>query len=175
MRRIGVDTGGTFTDCVLVDDEAGVLLVEKVPSQPASPDAAILDGISRLITRAGLAPEDIDAVMHGTTIATNVVIEEAYAPAGVLATSGCRDVIEIGTQQRLRPYDMLHRPRPVLAPRNHRAEIAGRIAADGSEVEPLDEAAARAAIRLLVAEGSAAIAVTGLFSFMNPAHERRLV
>ncbi|GLK69037.1 hydantoinase/oxoprolinase family protein [Hansschlegelia plantiphila] len=175
MRRIGVDTGGTFTDCVLVDDEAGVLLVEKVPSQPASPDAAILDGISRLIARAGLAPEDIDAVMHGTTIATNVVIEEAYAPAGVLATSGCRDVIEIGTQQRLRPYDLLHRPKPVLAPRNRRAEIAGRIAADGSEVEPLDEAAARAAIRLLVAEGSAAIAVTGLFSFMNPAHERRLV
>lgn len=174
MRRIGVDTGGTFTDCVLVDDEAGLLMVEKVPSQPASPDAAILAGMIRLIERAGLKPAEIDAVMHGTTIATNVVIQETYAPAGVLATSGCRDVIEIGTQQRPQPYNLLHPPKPVLAPRNRRIEVKGRIAADGAEVGPLDEDAARLAIRELVAQGAASIAVTGLFSFVNPTHERRL-
>lgn len=174
MRRIGVDTGGTFTDCVLVDDEAGTLIVEKVPSQPDSPEAAILDGMLRLIGRAGLSPSDIDAVIHGTTIATNVVIEETYAVAGILATSGCRDVVEIGTQQRYRPYDLMHRPKPVLVPRDRRAEVAGRIAADGSIVTKLDEAAARQAIRRLVADGAKSIAVTGLFSFINPEQERRL-
>lgn len=175
MRRIGIDTGGTFTDCVLVDDDRGTLLVEKVPSQPATPDAAIIEGILRLIARAGLAPSDIDAVMHGTTIATNIVIEGAYARAAVLATSGCRDVIEIGSQQRARPYDLLHPPKPILVPRNLRVEIAGRIAADGTEIVPLDEEAARRAIRELVEQGATAIAVTGLFSFVNPSHERRLV
>lgn len=174
MRRIGVDTGGTFTDCVLIDDEAGRIVVEKVPSQPANPEMAILDGLLRLVDRAGLQPADIDAVVHGTTIATNIVIEETYAPAGILATSGCRDVIEIGTQQRYRPYDLLHRPKPVLVPRDRRHEVTGRIAADGAQVAPLDEAAARQAIRALVADGITTIAVTGLFSFVNPAHERRL-
>lgn len=174
MRRIGVDTGGTFTDCVLIDDEAGAIVVEKVPSQPANPELAILDGLLRLVERAGLRPGDIDAVIHGTTIATNIVIEETYAPAGIIATSGCRDVVEIGTQQRLRPYDLLHRPKPVLVPRDRRHEVAGRIAAQGGEVIPLDEAAARRAIRAFAAEGIGSIAVTGLFSFVDPAHERRI-
>ncbi|MCB8883703.1 hydantoinase/oxoprolinase family protein [Acidisoma cellulosilytica] len=174
MRRIGVDTGGSFTDCVLIDDALGTVTVEKVPSQPAHPERAILDGIMRLVAKAGLTPADIGAIVHGTTIATNIVIEGTYATAGILATAGCRDVIEIGTQQRPQPYDLLHRPKPVLVPRDRRLEVAGRIAADGAEVEALDETAARQAITALAGAGVQAIAVTGLFSFVAPAHETRL-
>ncbi|MDE1173162.1 MAG: hydantoinase/oxoprolinase family protein [Parvibaculaceae bacterium] len=174
MRRIGVDTGGTFTDCVLVDDETGRVVVEKVPSQPATPEKAILNGLLRLVAQAGLQPGDIDAVIHGTTIATNIVIEGTYARAGVIATSGCRDVLEIGTQQRYQPYDLLHAPKVPLVPRDLRIEVAGRIAADGTEVTPLDEEAVVAAVRKLEAAGVRSIAVTGLFSYENPAHERRI-
>ncbi|QRM57088.1 hydantoinase/oxoprolinase family protein [Sinorhizobium sp. BG8] len=174
-RRIGIDTGGTFTDCVLVDQVAGKTFVEKVPSRPDHPEEAMLDGIIRLLDKAGLSPQDVDAVVHGTTIATNMVIEETFAPAGVLATSGCRDVIEVATQQRTQPYELLHPPKQVLIPRNHRHEVSGRIAAGGEVVNGLDEDAARQAVRRMREDGVRSFAVTGVFSFVNPAHERRLV
>jgi N-methylhydantoinase A len=175
QRRIGIDTGGTFTDCVLVDLVAGKTYVEKVSSRPDQPEEAILDGIFRLLEKAGLAPVDIDAIVHGTTIATNIVIEETFAPAGILATSGCRDVVEVATQQRTRPYELLHPPKQTLIPRNLRHEVSGRIAADGEVVEELDEDAARKAIRTLTEDGVTSIAVTGIFSFVNPDHEMRLI
>ncbi|MBN9887088.1 hydantoinase/oxoprolinase family protein [Salipiger abyssi] len=173
MRKIGVDTGGTFTDCVLFDEERGRVVVEKVPSQPANPEQAILDGVQRVTRLAGLSLAEIDVIAHGTTIATNIVIEETYARAGVLATSGCRDVLEIGTQQRPQPYALMHAPKPVLVPRDLRAEVAGRVDAEGNPLVPLDEDAARAAVRALLAEGVEALAITGLFSFLAPMQERR--
>ncbi|BBR54615.1 MULTISPECIES: hydantoinase/oxoprolinase family protein [Pseudomonas] len=171
MRRIGVDTGGTFTDCLLIDDTAGVVMVEKVPSCPESPDKAIVQGVLSLTSKAGLAPSQIDAIVHGTTVATNVVIEGNYASTGLIATRGCRDVIEIGTQQRERLYDLLHPAKPSLITRDLRVEVAGRLAADGSEIEPVDQAEIERAVRALVEKGVESIAATGLFSFENPAHE----
>lgn len=173
MRRIGVDTGGTFTDCVLFDEKTGRMVVEKVPSRPANPEQAILDGVQRVARLAGLTPADIDVIIHGTTIATNIVIEETYARAGVLATSGCRDVLEIGTQQRPLPYALMHGPKPVLVPRNLRAEVAGRVDAMGDEIQPLDEGAIRSAVADLLDQGIESLAVTGLFSFLSPEQERR--
>lgn len=171
MRRIGVDTGGTFTDCLLLDDNARVVMVEKVPSCPEAPDRAIVQGVLSLTTKAGLKPEQIDAIVHGTTVATNVVIEGNYATTGLIATRGCRDVIEIGSQQRERLYDLLHPARPALVPRDLRLEVSGRLDAEGREIEPLDLAEVERAVRALVERGVASIAITGLFSYENPAHE----
>ena len=75
MRRIGIDTGGTFTDCLLIDDTSGMVMVEKVPSRPDAPDQAIVQGVLSLMAKAGLSPDQLDAIVHGTTVATNVVIE----------------------------------------------------------------------------------------------------
>src|SRR5262245_42403933 len=131
MRRIGIDTGGTFTDCVLIDDAARCITVAKVPSQPKSPERAILAGVLKLLEQAGLEAGGIDSVSHGTTIATNAVITGQYARSGFLATRGCRDVLEIGTQQRPNLYDLQQREAPPIIARDLRLEVPGRLAADG--------------------------------------------
>lgn len=174
MRRIAIDTGGTFTDCVLYDGDAGTLVVAKVPSQPKSPDKAIAEGIRRLLHQSGLSPRDIDQVAHGTTIATNAVIMDRFARAGMITTAGCRDVLEIGSQQRAAAYELRARPQSPLIPRDLRIEVAGRISAKGEEVEPLDPKAVSAAVGKLLEAGVTSIAVAGLFSFVNPSHEERI-
>lgn len=173
MRRIGIDTGGTFTDCVLTDEDGG-MTVAKVPSQPANPEKAILHGIAKLLEQAGIAARSVDFVGHGTTIATNAVITGQYARSGFIATRGCRDVIEIGTQRRPKLYD-LHQNEPVqIITRDLRVEVPGRLAAEGNEIEALEKDAIRVAVRRLLAEAVESVAVGGLFSFVNPAHERAI-
>ncbi len=174
MRRIGIDTGGTFTDCLLIDDTSGIVMVEKVPSRPDAPDQAIVQGVLSLMAKAGLSPDQLDAIVHGTTVATNVVIEGNYAPTGLIATRGCRDIVEIGTQQREQLYNLLHPTRTTLITRDLRIEVSGRLAADGSEIEPLDVEQVEHAVRSLLEKGVESIAVTGLFSFENPAHEEAI-
>jgi N-methylhydantoinase A len=174
MRRIGVDTGGTFCDLVLVDDESGTVTVTKVPSQPKHPDRAIIAGVEQLLGLAGCRLDEIDTLSHGTTVATNAVITGHLARAGMLTSEGTRDVIEIGSQQRPVLYDLHQTAQPVLIPRDRRLDIPGRIAADGAEVEPLDEAAVRAAVARLIELEVEAIAIAGLFSFLHPEHERRV-
>ncbi|MEG6508379.1 hydantoinase/oxoprolinase family protein [Methyloligella sp. 2.7D] len=171
MRRIGVDTGGTFTDCVLIDDEARTMAVAKVPSQPKHPDRAVLNGILKLLDETGLPASDIDAVYHGTTIATNAVIMDRYVRGGFIGTRGCRDVLEIGTQMRPDLYDLQQREKSAIIERDRRVEVPGRIAADGTEIEALDLDAAKEAAKRLVDDGVQAFAVGGLFSFVNNAHE----
>jgi N-methylhydantoinase A len=175
MRRIAIDTGGTFTDCVLYDGDQKVLAVAKVPSQPKSPDRAIANGINRLLDIARLKPTDIDQVAHGTTIATNAVIQGRFARAGMITTQGCRDTLEIGSQIRSAPYNLRAEPQTPLIPRDLRIEVGGRLAAMGEEIAPLDEAAVRAAVLDLKEKGATAIAVAGLFSFANPVQEERAV
>lgn len=174
MRRIGVDTGGTFTDCVLIDDEARTMAVAKVPSQPKSPEKAVLHGILRLLEITGLPASEIGAVYHGTTIATNAVIMDQYVTGGFVGTRGCRDVLEVGTQMRPRLYELSQKEASPIIDRDRRIEVPGRIAADGTEIEPLDLDKVRAAARKLVEKGVRAIAVGGLFSFINPAHEQAI-
>ena len=173
--RLGIDTGGTFTDLALVDDERGLVGVGKLPSSPGDPSAAILAGLEQLLAEHGLAPADLRYLGHGTTVGTNAVLEGAFAPTGLLTTDGFRDLLELARQRRPDLYD-LDRPKPTpIVPRERRLEVRERLAADGSVVRPLDEAAARALLRQLGAAGIEALAICLLHAYANPAHERRLL
>ena len=174
MRRIAIDTGGTFTDCVLADEAAGTLTLAKVPSTPALPSDAMGHGIDALLAASGLAPSDIDAVLHGTTVATNAVIMGRWARTGMITTSGARDVLEIGNQQRPAMYSLTQVKEPPLVPRDRRHEAAGRIAVTGEELLPLDERAVAQAVDALLADGVEAIAIAAYFGYLHPAHERRI-
>jgi len=172
--EIGVDTGGTFTDIVCrVPGAADRIL--KVPSTPADPSRAVLDGIARVLALAGGAAADVTRVVHGTTVATNAVLERKGARTGIITTAGFRDTLEIGRQIRTAIYDLELVPEtPVfLAPGARRMEVRERVSAAGEVVEPLDEADVARAADALVAEGCTAIAVCFLFSFLYSEHERR--
>jgi N-methylhydantoinase A len=174
MVAIAIDIGGTFTDVVAWDGAR--LYATKLPSSPREPIAVVQRGIREALALAEAQPGDVSRFVHGTTVATNAVLARSGARLGLLATAGFEDVIEIGRQKRSRMYDLLAPPEtPVfLAPKRRRVGIPERIAADGSVVTPLDEAAVVEAVQRLVArEGVEAIAVVYLFSFANPAHERR--
>lgn len=172
--RIGVDIGGTFTDLVMLDTRDGRLFNGKVLTTPHAPEQAVLDGVRGLLARHGVAPEEVRHVIHGTTLVANALIERRGVVTGFLTTQGFRDVQEIGTELRHDTYDLfMRRPEP-LVPRRLRLEVPERLMPDGSLRQPLDEDAARAAIRRLRDAGAQAIAVCLLHAFVNPAHERRV-
>lgn len=173
--EIGVDIGGTFTD--LVCRAAGVPdRILKVPSTPDDPARAVIDGITRLHETFGVEPADITRVVHGTTVATNAVLERKGACTGLITTEGFRDVLEIGRQMRTALYDLsLQAETPVfLAPGARRVEVCERLSASGDVVIPLDEATVISAAERLVAAGVESVAVCLLFSFLDPTHERRI-
>ena len=167
-----MDVGGTHTDLVLVDGSGGVR-VEKVPSTPGNPSIAVLDGIGRLFG-SGVAPERVGFFGHGTTVTTNALLEMKGARAGLLINEGFRAIQEVQTGAReTNQFDLrFRRPEP-LVPQSRTAEIGGRIDYRGREIEPLDEGAVERAARWLGEAGVESFAVCFLFSFMNPAHERR--
>ena len=177
MRVVGVDIGGTFTDLMLYDTVSGKVSVHKVPSTPAEPDRAMVLGLSELCTAAGIAPADVDGVFHGTTIATNAVLEHEGALVGMITTRGFRDIVHIGRHQRPLHYSVMQdipwQARPFVR-RRHRKVATERIVPPFGEVlTPLDEDEVRAAARELRDEGVEAVAVCFLFSYLNPEHERR--
>ena len=171
---IGVDIGGTFTD-VVCRDPSGQIRFVKVPSTRADPGRAVLHSIRHMAEAWGVKPADIARFAHGTTVATNAVLERKGARIGLIATQGFRDVIEIGRQMRHRMYDVILEPETpaFLAPGARRKEVPERIAADGAVVTPLDEAAVARVARELADDGVEAIAICFLFAFANPAHEAR--
>lgn len=176
-RVIGVDIGGTFTDLMLFDAEAGAVHVHKVPSTPAAPDEAMVAGIRELCDLAGVAPGDVTGVFHGTTVATNAVLEFDGARVGLITTRGFRDVVHIGRHQRPQHYSIVQdipwQAQP-FARRAHRKVVTERVAPPSGDVLiPLDEDEVRAAAEELRADGVEAVAVCFLFSYLNPAHERR--
>jgi N-methylhydantoinase A/oxoprolinase/acetone carboxylase beta subunit len=176
-RMIGVDIGGTFTDLMLFDAETGGVHVHKVPSTPAAPDEAMVAGIRELCAIAGIEPSDVTGVFHGTTVATNAVLEFDGARVGMITTRGFRDVSHIGRHQRPQHYSVVQdipwQAQP-FAERAHRHVVTERIVPPSGEVLiPLDEDEVRAAAEALRAEGIEAVAVCFLFSYLNPAHERR--
>jgi N-methylhydantoinase A len=174
MYHIGVDTGGTFTDCVALDAATGDLATLKIPSVPADPAQAVLHGLRRLGERHGVAPAAIERFIFGTTVATNAILERKGARTALLATRGTRDVIEIQRQWRHRLFDLeLRKPEP-LVPRRWRLEADERLAADGSVVAPLGAAEAERLAAEVAGLGVEAVAVALLFSFLAPAHERAL-
>ncbi|MBI1734934.1 MAG: hydantoinase/oxoprolinase family protein, partial [Candidatus Rokubacteria bacterium] len=171
--KLGVDVGGTFTDLALWDEARGRLSVFKLPSVPADPAEGILDGIRAITAREGIAPADLGFVAHGTTVATNALLEKKGARTAVITTRGFGDLLEIARQKRPDLYDLqADKPRP-LVPRDLRLEVGERLRPDGTVLEKLRLEDVRAALDRLDAAGDvAAIAVCFLYSFVDPAHER---
>jgi N-methylhydantoinase A len=177
MRVVGVDIGGTFTDFMLYDTESGGVHVHKVPSTPAEPEQAMVSGLTQLCADAGLAVGDVTGVFHGTTVATNAVLQHEGAVAGMITTRGFRDIVHIGRHQRPLHYSVLQdipwQAQPFVR-RRHRKVVTERIVPPTGEIlTPLDEDEVRAAARALLDEGVEAVAVCFLFSYLNPEHERR--
>ena len=162
----GVDTGGTFTDLVLLQD--GKIRVHKILSTPDDPSRAILQGLANL----GVA-QNLDALVHGSTVATNAVLERKGVRTGLITTAGFRDVLEIGRQTRPKLYDLRVQKDPPLVSRALRIEVIERLNELGEVLIPLDEASLKAAIEQLQAANVEAVAICLLFSFANPAHERQ--
>jgi len=174
--RLGIDIGGTFTDFAL--DKGGALVLEKVLSTPADRSLAVMQGIEKLAAREGLALAAflvrLDAIVHGTTVADNTLIEGNGAVTGLLTTEGFRDELELRRGYKEDIWDVrLPPPRPIV-PRRRRLGVPERVRFDGSVHTPLDEAAARHALQRLAKLGVESLAISTLFSFVNPAHERRL-
>src|SRR5262247_222134 len=169
--RLGVDVGGTHTDLMLLDTSSGALMVEKVASTPKNPALGVLDGVARFIAR-GIAPDDIGFFAHGTTITTNALLEMRGAKVGLLITRGYRAVQEVQNQARDgNLFDYFYaKPQPI-APQSLTFEIPERSDYLGNVLLPLDHEAVREAARALKAQAVESIAVSYLFSFMNPAHE----
>jgi N-methylhydantoinase A/oxoprolinase/acetone carboxylase beta subunit len=177
MNLIGVDVGGTFTDVVFTDTDRDRTIIHKVPTTPEDPSQGVMNGILELCKRNGIAPGDIDHVYHGTTIATNAVLEHAGTPTGLVTTKGYRDIVHIGRHQRPMHYSIQQeipwQDRP-LAPRRWRKVVSERLAPPKGEViEPLNESEVRQAARELKAAGVKGIAVCFLFSYLDPTHENR--
>jgi len=172
--QIGVDIGGTFTDIVALD-RAGRLALTKVPSTPKDLLQGIGAAVTQVLALAGARPSDVERFIHGTTVATNAILEQKGAVTAVLTTEGFEDVLELGRMKRSRMYDLAMDPEvpTFLAPRRRRLGIRERLDARGRVLVPLDEDAVRSAVQALQAQAVQAIAVCYLFSFVNPAHERR--
>ncbi len=169
--RLGADIGGTFTDIAL--DCRGKLYSTKVLTTYAAPEQAILDGIAIVMRDAGMQPSDLDIVIHGTTLATNALIERRGARTAFITTEGFRDVVEMRTESRFEQYDLnLRLPKP-LVPREDRFTVKGRIGAQGQELQPLDEHALEAIAEQVAGGGFGAVAIGFIHAYANPAHERR--
>jgi len=171
---IGVDIGGTFTDVVVRRPGARTRIM-KIPSTRKDPSVAVLEALKQMEAEWALPPQEVARFVHGTTVATNAVLERKGACIGLITTRGFRDVLEIGRQMRHQMYDLALDPETptFLAPGRLRREIRERISATGEVLEALDEAAVTAAADELVSAGAQAIAVVFLFSFLNNSHERR--
>jgi N-methylhydantoinase A len=185
-RYLGVDTGGTFTDLVEIDS-AGRLRFDKVFSTPQAPQQGVLDVIRKLARSSGIAPQQLlaetERFAHGTTVSTNALIQRRGARVGLITTRGFEDTLIIGRGPvgragglpQSKAMDFLHtEPPPPLVPKALIRGVSERVTVSGAVLARLDEADARAAIAALVAAGAESLAVCLLWSFRNPAHERRL-
>src|SRR3984893_15916117 len=174
--RITVDTGGTFSDFVCLDEDTGAISITKVPSTPDDPSPAILQGVQALVA-GGISPADIGFFCHRTTVGTNALLEGKGARTGLLVTAGFRAIYEVGEQAR--PYgpaifDVMYAKPPMLVPQRRTGEVRERVDFRGAVLEPLDEAALRVTVRELAAQGVESIAVCLLFSFLHRQHEERV-
>lgn len=171
MYRIGVDVGGTFTDFTISNLETGGNLYYKLPSTPADPSTAIVDGISQILEIFDIAPESVSYIGHGTTVATNMIIERRGVATGLVTTKGFRDVLAIGRQTRPSLYDSsVVKPDP-LVERYRRLEVAERLNAKGEELSPLNEGELELVLDELAGSGVESVAVCFLHSYRNAEHE----
>ena len=170
--RLAVDIGGTFTDVVL---EAGSeRTISKVLTTSAQPEVGFLEGVHLVLQKAGIPAGQVDLIVHGTTLATNALIERKGAKVGLLCTKGFRDTLEMAYEHRFEQSDVfMRRPTP-LVPRWLRLEVAERLASDGSVLIEMHEGDVRTAAEVFEREGVGAVAVGLMHSYANPAHERRI-
>ncbi|MGQ7830640.1 hydantoinase/oxoprolinase family protein [Altererythrobacter sp. Z27] len=174
--RLGVDVGGTFTDLLLFDEESGKFWRHKTPSTPHDSSEGILNGVKAITKAAGVSASDIAYFLHGTTVATNAVLEGKGAKVGLVTTEGYRDIMQIARSfvpGGLAAWIVWPKPTP-LAHLEDTVEVPGRMGADGKEVRPLDEDAVRAALRKLKANGVEALTVSLINAYVNGAHEKRI-
>jgi N-methylhydantoinase A len=172
--RIGVDIGGTFTDVALVDEETGRIGVAKVPTTPRDFGAAVLDGLKSVMAKYDVAAADVGLLAHATTIVTNAILEGKGSDAAIIMTRGFRDVLELRRSARADLYDLFQDGPHILIPRRHRLEITERIGPEGQVVTPLAEDEIDGLIARIREIGAKAVAVSLLFSFLNPEHEKRI-
>jgi N-methylhydantoinase A len=174
--RIGIDVGGTFTDIVVIDDLSGRIHYTKVLTTHGDLARGVIGGIDKILGMVGNSFEQVEYMVHGTTIGTNALIERKGARTGLLTTEGMRDILEIGRIERPAAglYDIfIDTPLP-LVPRYLRLDVRERVGAEGEVVVPLDEDSARQAVQALRNQAVESIAICFLFSFRNPAHEERV-
>jgi 5-oxoprolinase (ATP-hydrolysing) len=178
MKRIGVDVGGTFTDLILVDEESGRITVDKVPSTPDDPARGTVQGIRELCAKAGVPLAEVDNLLHGTTVATNIALTHSGAEVGLITTEGMRDILHIARHKK--PYnfslqqELPWQSRP-LVKRRHRLTVKERVTVPhGDVLVSLDDAEVRQRVRQLRDAGVGAVAVCLLHSYLNPEHERRI-
>src|SRR3954464_3361866 len=178
MKRIGVDVGGTFTDLILVDEEGGRITVDKVPSTPDDPARGVVDGVRALCAKAGVALAEVDNLLHGTTVATNIVLTHTGAEAGMITTHGFRDIVHIARHKKPFNFSLQQelpwQSRP-LVKRRHRLTVKERVTVpDGDVLVELDDEEVRERVRALKEAGVESVAVCLLHSYLNPAHEQRI-
>jgi 5-oxoprolinase (ATP-hydrolysing) len=178
VKRIGVDVGGTFTDLILVDEEAGRITVDKVPSTPDDPARGVVEGVQDLCEKAGVPLPEVDNLLHGTTVATNIVLTHSGAEVGMLTTDGFRDILHIARHKKPFNFSLQQelpwQSRP-LVKRRHRLTVHERVTVpNGEALTPLDEKEVRAQVHKLRHAGVEAVAVCLLHSYLNPEHERRI-
>jgi N-methylhydantoinase A len=167
--RLGVDIGGTFTDVVL--EKNGEVFSTKVLTTYTAPENAIIDGMHQVCAKADVKPSEIDQIIHGTTLATNALIERRGAKTALITTEGFRDVIEMRTESRFEQYDLnLNLPEPLL-PRHMRFTVAGRVDANGKVLVDIDRAEVEAVVDRIAQGGYESVAVGLIHSYLNPAHE----
>lgn len=171
---IGIDIGGTFTDLVVVDPRTGRHLLLKTPSTPRRLADGVGAALRILRSRAGFRFDEVERVVHGSTVATNALLEGRWAHTALLTTRGFRDVLEIGRQTRAALYDLRARRVAPIVPRDLRFEIPERLDAQGRVVVPLEETAVDRIASILVERGIESVAISFLFSYANPEHERRV-
>lgn len=172
--RVGVDVGGTFTDLVALDEASGAVVYHKSPSTPADPSQAIATGIGELLSLAAVDPRRVSYFGHGTTVATNMVIEHRGASTALITTRGLRDVLEIGRQTRPNLYSYRETKPPPLARRRHRFEVTERLDASGDILTPLAESELPDIATALRDARIEAVAIALLHAYRNPVHEQAI-
>ncbi|KQU47027.1 5-oxoprolinase [Rhodococcus sp. Leaf278] len=174
--RLGVDVGGTFTDVLLLEETTGTTFRAKTPSTPADQSVGVLNGIDKVCSAAGIEPSEIDQVLHGTTVATNAILQGRGARVGLVTTDGFRQVLQIARSYvpgGLAGWIIWPKPEPLAALENT-VEVVGRLAADGSEVTALDENQARTQLRRLAGAGIEALTISLINSYANDTHEKQV-
>ncbi len=170
--RVGIDVGGTFTDVVL--EAGGARTSAKVLTTSQAPEKGVIDGLQEALQKAGLAPGDVGLVLHGTTLATNAVLERRGARTAFITTEGFRDILEVGYETRYDQYDlMIEKVKPIV-PRRLRFTVPERVDARGRVLEDLDEEAVHALVPALSEAGIESVAVGFFHAYANPVHERRV-